>query len=74
VAPGPQEVREKVARFYLQGTTSFPDGAPQRESYATDRAYERADVRYADEWRATYQCVNQCDDVNCPQCGAQGAR
>jgi hypothetical protein len=65
--------RKEVARFWLQPTPSFPEGAPQRESYMTDEACDRADVRYADEWRAMYHCAG-CDDVNCPQCGAQGSR
>lgn len=65
---------KKVARFWLQVTKSFPEGAPQRESFMTDAAHDRACVQYAEEWRSTYQCINQCDDVNCPQCGAQGQR
>ena len=66
-------VRKEVARFWLQPTPSFPEGAPQRESYMTDEACDRADVRYADEWRAMYRCAG-CDDVGCPQCGSQGSR
>ena len=62
-----------VRRFWLQPTPSFPEGAPQRENYMTDEACDRADVRYADEWRAMYHCAG-CDDVGCPQCGAQGSR
>lgn len=28
--------RETVRRFWLQPTTTFPEGAPQRESYVGD--------------------------------------
>jgi hypothetical protein len=68
-----KDARKKVARFWLQPTPSFPEGAPQRENYMTDEACDRADVRYANEWRAMYHCAG-CDDVGCPQCGAQGSR
>lgn len=65
--------RKNVRRFWLQATTTFPEGAPQRESYLNERAYARACVQYANEWRAAYRCAG-CDDVACPQCGAEGAR
>lgn len=64
--------RERVPRFWLQGTATFPDGAPQRECFVSDAAFDRACVQYADEWRRTYRCAG-CDDVACPQCGAEGA-
>jgi hypothetical protein len=63
--------RRTVARFHLQPTASFPEIAPQREEYADDRAYDRACVAYANEWRETYLCAG-CSDVACPQCGAEG--
>lgn len=63
--------RTKVARFWLQPTASFPEIAPQRESYIDDRSYDRDCVTYANEWRATYECAG-CSDVACPQCGAEG--
>lgn len=65
--------RKHVTRFWLQPTVSFPEIAPQREEYVSDRAYDRACVAYANEWRAAYRCAG-CDDVACPQCGAEGAR
>ena len=55
-----------------QTTKSFPDGAPQRESYDSDAALFRAEERYEKEWRAIYRCGG-CRDYVCPQCGA-GAR
>ena len=61
----------KVRRFWLQATTSFQEGAPQRESYLDDRSFDRACVSYANEWRCEYHCAG-CDEVECPQCGAQG--
>lgn len=65
-------VKTKVRRFWLQSTPSFADGAPQRENYLDDRAFDRACVHYANEWRQSYVC-NGCDEVECPQCGAQGS-
>ncbi len=67
------ENQVKVPRFWLQPTKSFSEGAPQRESYETEAAFDRACTAYADEWRKTYLCAG-CSDVACPQCGAQGAR
>lgn len=64
--------RTQVARFYLQPTTSYLDGSPQRESYVSDRAFDRACVAYAEEWRARYRCA-RCRNIDCPQCGAQGS-
>lgn len=62
-------------RFHLQPTASFPDGAPQREEYDNDGAHDRACDKYADEWRAAYECVG-CDDegtsrhrFDCPERG-----
>jgi hypothetical protein len=62
-----------VRRFWLQPTRSFADGAPQREEYLDDRSFDRASVDYAEEWRRVYHCEG-CGSVECPQCGAQGAR
>jgi hypothetical protein len=64
--------RENVRRFWLQPTPSFADGAPQRENYLNDRAFDRACTAYAHEWRQRYVC-NGCREVECPQCGAQGS-
>ena len=66
-------MKKEVRRFWLQETRSFPEGAPQRESYNSDAAYDRACVTYDGEWRLQYHCAG-CDDVVCPQCGAEGAR
>ena len=63
--------KQRVKRFWLQPTATFAEGAPQRESYAGAAAYDRACVKYAAEWRAMYRCSG-CDDVACPQCGAEG--
>lgn len=65
--------RKKVPCFRLQKTKSFPDGAPQRESYDSDDHYFRAEKRYEEEWRAKYQCAG-CVDPGCPQCGYLGAQ
>lgn len=64
--------RKSVARFWLQPTATFPEGAPQRESFDSDRAFDRACVTYAREWRGLYRCGG-CGDVACPQCGAEGS-
>jgi hypothetical protein len=61
-----------VKRFWLQPTPSFPDCAPQREDYIDDRGYDRACVKYANEWRAMYRCAG-CNDVACPNCGVEGS-
>lgn len=63
--------QKNVQRFWLQPTPSFPDGAPQRENYMNAEACDRADAKYADEWRALYRCAGSCSDVGCPQCGEQ---
>ena len=60
--------RERVAKFCLQPTKSYPDGAPQRESYYSDGAYLCACDAYDVEWRHKYKCQG-CDDCCCPQCG-----
>ena len=65
--------RRAVVTFWLQATPGFPGGAPQREDYTSDAAHDRARVAYAAEWRAAYRCTG-CSSVECPQCGAQGAR
>jgi hypothetical protein len=65
--------RTAVRGFWLQATTSFAEGAPQREEYTDDHAFDRACVAYANEWRQLYTCKG-CNEVDCPQCGAQGSR
>jgi hypothetical protein len=65
--------RTTVQRFWLQATASYPDGPPQRESYLSERAFDRACAAYASEWRDTYRCAGRCASVDCPQCGAQGS-
>lgn len=65
-------VKTRVRRFWLQPTPSFADGAPQRENYLDDRAFDKASVAYANEWRQNYTCAG-CSEVECPQCGAQGS-
>lgn len=57
-----------VERFRLQPTTSFPEGAPQRESYNTDEDLFKAEKEYAVEWRKEFKCPG-CEDMACPQCG-----
>lgn len=64
--------RQRVKRFWLQPTATFSEGAPQREDYTGDAAFDRACVQYANEWRSAYRCAG-CDDVACPQCGAEGS-
>jgi hypothetical protein len=65
----------RVARFSLQGTASFPDGAPQREEYDDDYEFERACWLYAAEWRSEYLCCDEgCADPNCPQHGPNDTR
>lgn len=60
--------REKVGGFALQATESFPNGAPQREEYSYDLWHEIDCRRYAEEWRARYECPG-CLNPDCPQCG-----
>lgn len=60
--------KAKRVRFWLQPTKSFPEGAPQREEYNTDRYHDEACERYAAEWRAEYECTG-CDRWECPQHG-----
>ena len=56
-------------RFHLQPTTSFPDGPPYREQYATDEEQLLAARAYAGEWRSQYECSG-CDWLpDCPQHG-----
>jgi hypothetical protein len=57
-----------LAKFSLQKTKSFPEGAPQRENYDTDDHLFRAEEKYQAEWREEYKCPG-CDDPACPQCG-----
>lgn len=65
-------IKIKVARFRLDVTRSFVQGAPQREEYFDDGYFERKCREYAEEWRLTYDCAG-CDEVECPQCGAEGS-
>jgi hypothetical protein len=58
----------KKARFHLQATKSFPDGAPQRENYDHDDDLFRAEKKYEAEWCKEFECPG-CDDLGCPQCG-----
>lgn len=60
--------RTKVPRFWLQPTRSFLEGAPQRENFDSDPAFEIACIKYDREWRAEYECAG-CSDSECPQCG-----
>lgn len=62
-----KDLRQTVARFWLQETKTFPDGAPQREEYEADAAFEYDCLKYEREWRETYICGNeQCQDRSCP--------
>ena len=61
----------KVRRFFLQPTPSFREedgGAPQREEYLTDGAFEDACLVYQREWREMYYHDGTCKDRSCPQC------
>jgi len=58
----------KVPNFWLQKTASYPDGAPQREEYLTDRDFDLACAEYDREWLDTYECMNtDCKNQDCPQ-------
>ncbi len=73
----------KVNRFHLQPTSSFPDGAPQREEYETDEAHAQACCAYGREWVQKYECLGlakhwltngrdgrtatECRNRDCPQ-------
>lgn len=57
--------------FALQPTKSFPDGAPQRESYDSDVWYDHACKKYDYEWRTEYTCPG-CSNFHCPGCGGKG--
>ena len=60
--------RVQVANFWLQPTRSFPDGAPQREEYATDTTFMVECARYGREWVKKYECCNpECKNRDCPQ-------
>lgn len=63
-------MKTKVARFWLQPTESFPDGAPQREEYESDRDHDFACLDYAAEWEKKYECMaSPCRNCDCPQHG-----
>lgn len=71
-------VRKTVSHFWLQPTTTFPEGAPQREEYGDDAAFSAACDAYDKEWRAAYVCGDgNCQNRDCPQhwpnTGATGA-
>lgn len=68
-APVDAPARVKVARFHLQPTTSFPDGAPFREDCSSDQDHERAARAYAKEWVVEYECAG-CEIPECPQHGS----
>jgi len=64
----PTKSRIKVARFWLQETASFPEGAPQRETYTDDEAFAADCLIYEHEWRSTYVCGDPaCKNRDCPQ-------
>lgn len=64
----PAKPRITVANFWLQETASFPEGAPQRESYVSDAAFDAECLIYEHEWRSTYICGNAaCKNRDCPQ-------
>lgn len=63
---------KQVASFYLQATKSFPEGAPQRESYVSDRYFEMACRKYAAEWVMEYKHPGSCRNRDCPQCFPAG--
>lgn len=57
-----------TAVFCLQATKSFPEGAPQRESYDTNEVFLADCKSYVREWRTEFTCPG-CDNGECPQCG-----
>jgi len=60
--------RRLVQRFWLQKTSSFPGGAPQREEYLSDHSFHLACLLYESEWRAAYICGEKdCRNRDCPQ-------
>jgi hypothetical protein len=61
-------VKERV-RFHIQPTPSFPDGAPDRAEYGSDRAHLNACVKYGAEWREKYECSDCEGNRECPQHG-----
>jgi len=57
-----------VKKFWLQKTTSYPNGAPQREEYVDDAAFEVACRIYERQWREEYICADDnCKNRDCPQ-------
>lgn len=67
----PVTTTRKKIRFWLQPTPSFPDGAPQRENYTSDGAFERAVAKYDAEWCVMYECIGCADPedshhIDCP--------
>jgi hypothetical protein len=65
----PAKVR--AVRFWLQETKSFPEGAPQRETYMDDLEFDRACLVYDREWRKEYRCTGCATVSDCPQCSEQ---
>jgi hypothetical protein len=62
--------RIPVPKFCLQPTPGFPNGAPQREEYDDDAAFQAACDKYDAEWLVVYSCSDaDCMNSNCPQHG-----
>lgn len=60
-------MKARVQCFFLQPTPSFPD-APQREEYESDESFRQAGLRYEQEWRAIYECMDEnCQSHDCPE-------
>lgn len=60
--------KTQVASFHLQPTASFPEGAPQREEYASDQWFYQACRKYGTEWCLKYAHPGKCENRDCPQC------
>ena len=60
--------QQVVHSFFLQGTRSFLEGAPQREEYDLDEAFDEACKKYGIEWRIQYRHEGRCGNRDCPQC------
>lgn len=68
IAKVKKPIPKEVDSFYLQPTTSFPDGAPQRESYESDAFFYGACRKYDAEWVVAYKHPGHCKNLDCPQC------